>query len=300
MSFHTLYITKRCFVKVLHNQLVIEGSKCVHIPLEDIQTLVLESQQITITTAALSRLSEQGCDIIFCGADHKPVGVQLPFMPHSRQALINRGQFNWTEPFKKRCHQRIIKQKILNQAMCQELLEEIEKSQLRELVKRVQLGDKTHCEALAASLYFSWYLDGHGRREEEFFLNDALNYAYAVVRSRISQSLSACGFIPGVGLFHCSELNNFNLADDIIEPFRPIVDYYIYTKMKDHTELLTPEKSLILKLLETDIKGEGQNQMSLSRSIEQSVHSLQKASEKLDSQYLIFPDLGPLKEHIYE
>ena len=300
MSFHTLYITKRCFVRVSHNQLVIEGSETVHIPVEDIQTLVLESQQVTITTSALSSLSKEGCDTLYCGADHKPVGVQLSFMPHSRQALVNRGQLAWTQPFKKRCHQTIIQKKILNQAICEEFLTRVGRSPLRDFSQKVQLADKTHCEALAASLYFSWYLGGHGRREKEYFLNDALNYAYAVVRSRISQSLSASGFIPSVGLFHHSELNNFNLADDMIEPFRPIVDYYIYTQLKDHTELLTPEKSIILKLLETDIEGEGQNRMSFSRSIEQSVHSLQKASEELDSQYLIFPALGPLKEHIYE
>lgn len=107
----TLYVTKRAHLRVENEQIVLEGYQKVHVPIEDLSTVVLESLQVSITSACLARLAEQGCKVILCGRDHMPVALQLPFLPHSRQAMINRDQLKWTEAFKKRCRQVIIKKK---------------------------------------------------------------------------------------------------------------------------------------------------------------------------------------------
>ncbi len=300
MSFQTLYVTKGCKIVVEKGQLVLDSGPQVRLPLEDIGTLVLESQRVTITTACLSRLAEAGCAVILCGANHKPIALQLPYLPHSRQALVNREQLQWDEPFKKRCHQEIIRHKILNQALCMELLGGEDPQSLMVLSSQVRLGDKTHMEALGASHYFQWLLKGHSRRDEGYVYNAYLDYGYAILRAKIAQALTASGFIPSIGLFHRSELNNFNLADDIIEPFRPFVDYYVHDRIQEPGELKTPTKALILGLLEAEVKREGQPCLSVSGHIQRSVHSLREASQDRDCKRLSFPSLGVLQERGYE
>ncbi len=302
MSFHTLYFSKPGKLSIKNKQLLIAQDDKVAIPLEDIATVVIESGQIVITSSALAQMAEHGIEVLVCGSDHKPVGVQLPFLPFSRQAKINRYQVRWSDSFKKRCHQRIIQYKIKNQALCFEYLSGSKHLLLLELAKGVKLGDKTQHEAHAAAVYFNWLLQGHGRRDDSYLHNQFLNYAYAILRSRIAQALSATGFIPSLGLFHRNDLNHFNLADDIIEPFRPFADFYIATYLKDYEFLGTQEKSIILEMLEIDIVSEeGTNKgLSLSQHIEKSVQSLKRACLEDDSQLLDFPFLASLKERIYE
>ncbi len=296
----TLYISKRCFLKIEKEQLVIEGHHKVHLPVEDLESVILESPQITITSACLSILAEHGCNVILCGKNHNPVALSLPFLPHSRQAMVNRIQINWSEAFKKRCHQIIIQKKIANQAKCYELLYNRPHQKLIELSRNVKLGDKGNAESYAANLYFGFLLNGKSRRNKELYYNKALNFGYAILRSKIAQELTASGFIPSIGLFHHNDLNNFNLADDIIEPYRPFVDYIVFSQLKNQKpELDKYDKSILLKLPEMELQISNKN-ILLSKKIIESVHSLKNASNKNNHNELLFPDLVPLWERIYE
>lgn len=300
MSIQTLYISKRCFLKIEKNQLVIEGQYKVHIPVEDIGSVVLESQQITITSACLATLAENGCNIIICGPNHHPEALQLPFLPHSRQSLVNRQQVEWSDAFKKRCHQKIIQKKIVNQAKCYELINNQAHPKLAELSRQVKLGDKENSESYAASIYFNWFLKGKSRKNKKIYHNKALNFGYAILRSRIAQELTACGFIPSLGLFHRSDLNNYNLADDIIEPYRPFVDLSVMSRLKDEKkELDKQDKGYLMKLPEMELLEENESHV-LSQRIIESVQSLKKATSSNDSSKLSFPELAPLQERIYE
>ena len=156
-------------------------------------------------------------------------------------------------------------------------------------------------ESLAASIYFGHLLGGESRQNKKYYYNKALNYGYAIIRSAIAQALTASGFIPSIGLFHKNELNAFNLADDIIEPYRPFVDYHVFSSLKEvHEELSPGVKSGILKITEMEIPVEEKSFITISRSIKKSVHLLKEASENCDANLLYFPDLQPMKERTYE
>lgn len=301
MSLHTVYVTKRGFLKVQNNQLVIEGHSRVHVPVEDISSLVIESQQVTITSACLSVLAQYGCNVIICDKEHKPSALQLPFLSHSRQAMVNRDQLQWNEAFKKRAHQKIVQYKLANQSECCRLLGLDGAAKLKELSRTVKLDDKNNNEACGASLYFSRLLNGHGRRERGYFFNKALNYGYAIVRSQIARELTVAGFLPSVGLFHRSELNNYNLADDMIEPFRPFVDFYVMSHFEsERMELDTEAKCALLKLPEMELLASQNERILLSQSVKNAVQSLRKASRTREAGNLCFPKLCVMRERKYE
>lgn len=163
------------------------------------------------------------------------------------------------------------------------------------------LDDKTHMESLAASLYFKELLKGHSRQNKNYYYNKLLNYGYKIFRSMIAQELTVSGFICSIGLFHRNELNNYNLADDIIEPYRPFVDYYVFTQFNEEkSDLATEDKSRLLKLPETEVQNQKKEYLTISLLVKKSVQSLKEASDKKDNKLLFFPDFQPMKERTYE
>ena len=136
-------------------------------------------------------------------------------------------QINMSQPLRKNLWQTIVKQKIINQAAVLNKFGYDETAgKLIKLTTEVRSGDSTNRESIAARLYFAELFDDATRRKPTWY-NSALNYTYAIVRSVVARSISARGLVPSLGLFHHSELNSFNLADDIIEPYRPFVDDYV-------------------------------------------------------------------------
>lgn len=164
-----------------------------------------------------------------CDDKHMPNGLLLPFHQHSRYAQVASLQINWTEPFKKRCWQQIIQHKIQNQALCLKHCEQDGHELLEGLAKDVLSGDSGNKEAHAAKLYWS-FLFGKGfqRFNNQSQISSALNYGYAVLRACMARSVVATGLLPSLGLHHCNNLNAFNLVDDLLEPFRPFIDYKVY------------------------------------------------------------------------
>lgn len=157
-------------------------------------------------------------------------------------------------PLKKQLWQRIVQQKIRNQAKVLSLSHNQEKSErLRQLANLVKSGDKDNLEAQSAVIYFSGLFGTHFRRKEEGnAINIHLNYAYSVMRSAVARSLVLYGWLPQLGLFHHSELNAFNLANDFIEPFRPIVDLLVWSLLEKGlltTNLSPISKQQLIKIL---------------------------------------------------
>lgn len=139
-------------------------------------------------------------------------------------------QAEWGSPFKKRSWQRVIRQKILNQAACLHACEQNGFGELTDLAGEVLSGDPTNREAVAARLYWG-YLFGYGfhRDNDPTWIPGALNYGYAVLRACMARATVAAGLLPCLGIKHKNDLNAFNLVDDLLEPFRPLVDYEVYT-----------------------------------------------------------------------
>ncbi len=196
-----------------------------------------------------------------------------------------------------------MQQKIRNQAFVLAQTKQLDMAEkLQNLAKRVKSGDKENLEAQAALIYFQTTFGSDFRRWQENAINAHLNYAYTVLRSAIARSLVLYGWLPTLGLFHHSELNPFNLADDMIEPFRPLVDLMVWELWQDDklADSLTPHtKQKLVGLLHYQMRFQDQTFSTLA-AIDRTIGSLQNAISQKDPSLLKLPEILPLKEHQYE
>ncbi|WP_345969365.1 type II CRISPR-associated endonuclease Cas1 [Sulfurimonas sp. HSL1-6] len=262
-GWRTVLVTKPCRLSLKNLQLVYEPyeEERITVPLEDITVIVLETTQASLTAALLSKIAEKNIALFSCDSYHRPNAVFLPFLGHSRVSQIAYIQQNVSLPFKKRVWQKIIKSKISNHA---QLLAYCgaDNTNVKRLVDQVKSGDRDNLEAYAARVYWG-LLFKKFRRDQKAMdpVNVALNYGYAIVRGAIARSLVAYGLLPVFGLFHRSELNAYNLADDLIEPFRVMVDKAVKTlETEDEFEMVMTArtKSLLLSVLHSEMMLDGE------------------------------------------
>lgn len=299
MAFRNIIVESPAAISLRREQLIVRTDSEHSVPIEDISALLLESRQTTITTAALSRLGQCGCAVFICDEKHLPCAVLTPYQQHSRGLPVVRMQIAMTEPAKKRLWQSIVKAKIENQAICLQLTEHTaEADTLRAMIDRVRSGDSENVEATAAQLYFPALFGQSFTRGEENGVNAGLNYGYAVLRGCIARHLAVYGFLPSLGLHHRSTLNAFNLADDLIEPFRPVIDLLMSRSIAAEDELTPPQKRLLFNCLNLDILS-GKQHHSVSYAVERLVQSLGRAMERPETK-LTLPTLLESEQHRYE
>ena len=281
------------------DRLVIAQEAEVALPLDDIAILMIESQQVALTTAVLSRLAEVGASVIVCGAKHLPVLAAYPCSGHSRLSGIHRLQLSTTLPFRKRCWQRIVQTKIRNQAECLRLLGCDGADRLEGLADQVGSGDPANVEALAAREHFRFLFGPEFVRMREDGVNAALNYGYAVGRAGVARGLAAHGLLLTQGIHHSSELNPFNLADDFLEPLRPLVDMLAATFSPPPVELQKHHREALALLLACEVCVEGEAH-SVTHCCELMAASFVSACRVGNPALLKLPSLMPLREHRYE
>ena len=300
MGYRSIVVSSSAKITVKNEQLVIEGEKSGSIPIEDIRTLMIESRASLISTYALSALSEAGVCVYICDEKHLPSAVVQPIGRYSRQRKQIISQLSQSKPHLKRMWQDIVVAKIKNQAKCLELCgvdAEYCKSVLR-LANIVQSGDTTNVEGQAAALYFK-YLFGRGfSRGAESEINAALNYGYAIVRGYIARTVANYGYEPCIGIHHHSELNNYNFADDLIEPFRPLVDLYVFQNI-DGESFGKDEKRELCNILNYEMLSGGEKH-SMAYSVERLVHSIERAFADGGEEALLLPVIERLVRHEYE
>jgi CRISPR-associated protein Cas1 len=192
--------------------------------LEDIAWVILDTPQVSLTGALLSALAEGGIALIVPDARHHPAGMLLPFHRHYAQAEIAHAQIAISQPLRKRLWQALVIAKIENQAGLLARLGHGQARALTAIAARVGSGDPDNLEAQAARLYWSALFDDFIRADDADRRNALLNYGYAVLRAGLARACVAFGLLPAFGLHHASKTNAFNLVDDLIEPFRPMVD----------------------------------------------------------------------------
>ena len=232
MAWRGVHICNPAGLSLRQSQLVVsQGGEEVTFPIEDIAYVILDTRQTTITGSVFAALLNAGIAIFQSDEKHIPCGIALPFQAHWKQGEIAHLQAALTQPFKKRAWQAIVRQKIRNQSAVLSILNtenaEKEAAALKAMVVQVKSGDPGNVEARAARAYWGALFEDFRRNDFDDRRNAALNYGYAVVRACLARSLSASGLIPAFGLHHSSVTNAFNLADDMIEPFRPFVDYMV-------------------------------------------------------------------------
>ncbi len=260
---------------------------------------MIESQQVALTAAVLSRLAEVGATVFVCGAKHMPVIAAYPCCGHSRLSGIHRMQLSTTLPFRKRCWQRIVQAKIRNQAECLRLLGCSGAERLLGLCEQVGSGDPGNVEALAARDYFASLFGPEFVRMHEDGVNAALNYGYAVARAAITRALAAHGFLLTQGIHHFNEQNPFNLADDFLEPLRPVVDMLAATFSPAPAELQKHHREALALVLACEVCVEDEAH-SVTHACELMASSFVSACREGDPALLKLPTLLPLREHRYE
>lgn len=299
MAFRNIIIESPAHISIANHRLTVRTEQTHHVPLEDISALLLESKQSTITTAALSQLGQCGCAVFVCDDRHMPCAVLTPYQQHSRGLSVLQSQLDATEPRKKQLWQSIVKAKLTNQALCLELAQQTEPTQrLLSLASGVRSGDPENREATGAQVYFPALFGEDFTRNRECGINSALNYGYAILRGSMARYLCVYGFLPSLGLHHKNTLNAFNLADDLMEPFRPVVDRMVWVAFQDCEDLTPRHKRQLFNCLNLQMLSGGQRH-SVSYSMERLVKSLGQAlCDK--NKPLLLPELLELKQHSYE
>lgn len=294
MTWRSLYIRNPASLSLRHHQLQIDQQgESILVPLEDIGVLLIESPQVHLTSRLLAACGEKKVPILFCDLHHLPCAVLHSFHSHSRQRKIMVAQIEATAPFRKNCWQKIVIQKIINQADCLRLSGQKDYTEIRALAEKVLSGDTSGREAHAAQLYFPRLFPGSGRRQDTV-QNSALNYGYAILRGLLAQALTIYGLIPALGLHHASELNPFNLADDLLEPFRPMVDLWVLAHASEATEFTPQIKQGLVGLLHRPILIQGKRQ-TLLRALDLSAAQVASAYLAKDPRKILLPHLLPLE-----
>ena len=253
----TILVENKSSITTKNQQLVLKSEVRENaIPIEDIGFLVLDHAEIYLSIPAMNLIVENNTAIIICGSNHLPNGMFLNLNSHHIQQEIFKNQIEASITLKKQLWQQKIIKKIKNQG---ELLEKITKSKntFEFLASKVLSGDTTNMEGVAAQQYWKNFplpnheKDGIKRERYGDYPNNFLNYGYAILRAATARALSGSGLLNTLGIHHKSKYNAFALADDIMEPFRPIVDEKVFDIMKRYQEqeLNTAIKAELLQML---------------------------------------------------
>lgn len=194
------------------------------VPLDDVAALICNAHGLVYSNNLLVALAERGCPIVLCGKNHMPVGIVYTVASHHRQGARVDAQAAASLPTKKRLWQEIVRSKLGMQAATLGAFG-LPEPPLRALIAKVKSGDSSNMEGVGARRYWS-LLFGKGFRRDQGGegINALLNYGYTIVRATVARHLLATGLYPGLPLHHANDGNPLRLVDDLMEPFRPLVD----------------------------------------------------------------------------
>lgn len=230
----TLYFSRPLYIKTKSRQLIVldkeSNEEKGEIPIEDIGMVIIDNPQISLSHATINHLIKNNASIIWCDDKHMPNGLVLPMSANHTYTEKLRHQANASIPLKKQLWKQTVQQKIRNQAAVLDAIGESGQA-LEKMAKMVRSGDADNYEAQAAALYWSAIFgsEASGFRRHRYGEppNDLLNFGYAILRSIIARSLVSSGMLPALGIFHRNKYNPYCLADDIMEPYRPFIDFLV-------------------------------------------------------------------------
>ncbi len=262
-----------------------DGAEVGRVPLDDIGVLLCNARGLTYSNDLMTELAHRGASVVMCGDRFLPVAWVWPLEGHHVQALRMRRQLEAGLPLRKRLWQALVKGKITQQSNVLKLLE-VSGGSLDALAQRVKSGDPGNVEAQAARLYWPM-LFGRNFRRERFgpMPNPLLNYGYTVLRASAARALVASGLHPSLGIHHSNRTNSLCLVDDLMEPFRPFVDYVVSVLVSNQREEMTIEvrrdlASVLVMDLATD-RGTTPLQTCLERAAQSLAQSFETGKPEL-------------------
>jgi len=300
MAWRGIHLSRPCFLHLEHQALKMEFKDEIggsfRVPLEDLSYLILDTFEVTLSARLLSGLSAHSVLVLGVDATHLPSWISLPWTTFHKHGPVLELQLNSSQPTRKQLWAFIVQKKVAAQADTLALFNRPEASFLRAMLNQIRSGDPDNIEARAARTYWSaLFIEREFIRHADDLPNAMLNYGYSLVRSALARYLCAYGFIPQLGLHHAGASNAFNLADDLIEPYRPLVDEHVARLLggqsssdsltKDHRRALT-------QLLESDVVLEDEV-YNLMGAIEVTVQSLKNAMVNKNPARLLFPQRLP-------
>lgn len=254
MGFRTVVVSSHCKLEYSLNYLVyrtIDETKRINI--DEINTVIIQSTAVSITTALLNELISKKIKVIFCDEKNNPSFEMIPYIGDSVSSRRINEQIMWSQDVKNIVWQKIVKEKIKNQRLTLEKYN-IDGYALIEFENDVEKGDITNREGHAAKVYFNRIFGEGFTRSSDSEYNAYLNYGYSIILSQFNRSIAAKGYITQLGIHHKNDFNPFNLASDLMEPFRPIVDDLA------HNVNINDFKDKMINLLNINVFIGGQNQ----------------------------------------
>ena len=258
------------------------------VPLDDIGVLLLSAQSVTVSKHILNALAGSGCVTVLCGENYAPVSMVLPLYSHYHFSKVIKLQIDASLPLKKRLWQQIVIQKIQNQALALRLCGKEETAHLLDkIASMVKSGDSENREAYAAKMYWKALFGNDFIRNRNLNgTNSFLNYGYAIMRSSMARAICANGLLPALGLHHDNELNQFCLADDLFEIYRPLVDCIVFhLGTDDNSELTAADKTKLTDALWIKVDtthGESPAFQSMQYMAASYVHALESRKPIID------------------
>lgn len=259
----------------LNSLRIVKGDQDVKIPLGDIFALVIEDLTVSITTRLMIELSSNNILVLFCNQNHLPECIIQPVNGHFKQYYQMKEQLSWDKDLKVKLWTNILKHKITNQIECMRKME-IEKTRItkmRTLIYDIQPKDPSNIEGQASRIYFNSFFESFNRRDDEILENAVLNYGYTILNAAIARTIVAKGLIPALGVHHIGERNQFNLASDILEPFRPLVDLYLLQSPPAEGFLTKEYRLGLINLMHARVQIDGKME-TVIRAIEIMIQSI--------------------------
>ena len=283
MSFRTIVVTNKCKLSYKSNHLIIRKEDVQMIHLSEINMIVIDTTQVSITTYLISELSKKKIKVIFCDELKNPIAELVPYYGSHNTSKKVLSQIKWEINIKEIVWKHIIKDKIQKQADILRICQKENSEKLESYIPQVQNGDKTNREGHAAKVYFNSLFGKDFVRDSESNYNAALDYGYTILLSFFNREIVAKGYITQLGLNHRNEFNFFNLSCDLMEPFRPLIDQIVYQvgdQILDGTYKYT-----LINVLNLKVRIDNKEQF-LSNAIGIYVNSIFDAIEKNDESLL--------------
>lgn len=295
----TLYFGNPAYLKTRNDQLVItkaDSAEETSVPIEDIGVLILDNQQITVSSAVLAKLLENNAAVVTCDTTHHPTGLLLNLSGNTLQSAKFRAQIDSSEPLRKQLWQQTIQAKIENQAGVLER-RQVSPQPMYTWARDVKSGDSENHEGRAAAYYWRNIFGEDSKFRRERFgdpPNNMLNYAYAILRACVARSLVGSGLLPTLGIHHRNQYNAYCLADDIMEPYRPWADLLVCEILDDEEQgplwqLDTEMKKRLLTLPQLDVVFEGKRSPLLV-GLQRTTASLALCYEK-KAKKILYPEI---------
>lgn len=267
----------------LDNLEIFKRGQTYLIPLSDISMVVIEGQA-TITTTVLAKFTKFNIVLIICDNKYLPTGMMLNYGNYHHCAKRVMEQVNWCEENKQAVWKQIVGQKIKNQiefaAYKGTPPERI--ATMCELLAQLEDGDVTNREGHVAKVYFNSLYGMDFTRDDSCLINGAMDYGYAIIRAAVARIIVGQGLMSMIGVFHRNEFNSFNLVDDLMEPFRPLMDYWIDRHVLADYKYLTYEARLTIIDFINQPMRYGSIKSSVDQVMQKYVNSFMKAVANLE------------------